>query len=98
MRNFHDPLDVLIIGGGYSGLSCALTLQKNKKNFLLLEASAHAGGRALEQVLDNNFRLELGGQYIAPPQKRVTQLIKDMGLQTYQAWGQGNHFFLYVYI
>ncbi len=95
MRNFHDPLDVLIIGGGYSGLSCALTLQKNKKNFLLLEASAHAGGRALEQVLDNNFRLELGGQYIAPPQKRVTQLIKDMGLQTYQAWGQGNHFFLY---
>ncbi|MES2199638.1 MAG: FAD-dependent oxidoreductase [Chlamydiota bacterium] len=88
-------LDVIIIGGGYTGLSCALTLQKNKKSFLLLEASDHVGGRALDRVINNDFRLELGGQYIAPIQNRVTQMVKDVGLQTYPAWGEGDNFLLY---
>lgn len=83
--------DVIIIGAGYCGLSAALKLKESRKKFLLLEASNRPGGRALDQYVSENFRLELGGQYIAPIQKRVTQRIADLGLKTYQAWGKGDH-------
>lgn len=62
---------------------------------MLLEASDHIGGRALDRVINKDFRFELGGQYIAPVQKRVTQMVRDLGLNTYQAWGEGDHFLLY---
>lgn len=87
--------DVIIVGGGYSGLSCALELQKKGASFLLLEVSDHPGGRTYDKVIDKKFRLELGGQYIAPVQIRVTQMVKNMGLQTYQAYGEGDNFLNY---
>ncbi|MEI8301106.1 MAG: FAD-dependent oxidoreductase [Chlamydiota bacterium] len=88
-------LDVIVIGGGYTGLNCCLTLQKNHAKFLLLEASDRLGGRAFDKLIHKNFRLELGGQYIAPVQKRVTQMVEELGLQTYQAWGRGDNFLFY---
>ncbi len=39
------PDDVLIIGGGLTGLSCAITLAEHGLTTTLLEASPHLGGR-----------------------------------------------------
>jgi monoamine oxidase len=86
--------DVIVVGAGYTGLNCGLSLKKRKANFLLLEANHRVGGRTLDQVVHNNFRLELGGQYIAPVQTRVTQMVADLGLKTYTAWGKGENFLL----
>lgn len=38
-------VDVLIIGGGPAGVSCALELQDSRVNYLLLEASKELGGQ-----------------------------------------------------
>jgi monoamine oxidase len=84
-----------VVGGGYTGLNCCLTLQKHQASFLLLEANDRIGGRALDKLIQKNFRLELGGQYIAPVQTRVTQMVADLGLETYQAFGKGDNFLLY---
>lgn len=85
-------MDVIVIGAGYTGLAAAHYLSKKKFNVTLLEANQRVGGRTLESIVSENFRLELGGQYIAPNQERVTKLAKELGLETYQAWNQGDNF------
>ncbi|MBW7864058.1 MAG: NAD(P)/FAD-dependent oxidoreductase [Candidatus Hydrogenedentes bacterium] len=40
------PYDVLIVGGGFAGLSAAALLSRQKRRVLLVEASARLGGRA----------------------------------------------------
>ncbi|MBX9923614.1 MAG: FAD-dependent oxidoreductase [Rhabdochlamydiaceae bacterium] len=89
------PFDVIVVGSGYTGLSAALKLQSEGSHVLVLEANNRVGGRALDVLVAGNFRLELGGQYIAPVQERVTRMISHLGLETYQAWGKGNNFMLY---
>lgn len=92
MSKFYD---VIVIGAGYTGLSAALDLQEKGVSFILLEASDRVGGRTFDYVTEKGFRLELGGQYIAPIQNRVTKMVSQMGLKTFEAWGKGDHFLLY---
>lgn len=56
------PLDALIIGAGWSGLTSALQLSKAGKKVLCLEARKRIGGRAFthswndDTPMDNNER------------------------------------------
>ncbi len=84
--------DVLVIGAGYTGLAAAYYLRKKNLKITLLEGRERVGGRTLDCLISGNKRLELGGQYITPSQKRVTELVADLGLKTYQAWSKGNNF------
>lgn len=84
--------DVLVIGAGYAGLSAATMLQAQGLSVALLEARDRVGGRTLERPVAGMPRLELGGQYFADVQERVTQLVKDVGLQAVPAWNEGDSF------
>jgi glycine/D-amino acid oxidase-like deaminating enzyme len=53
--------DVLIIGAGLAGLTCARRLQKSKLNFTILEASDGVGGRVRTDLVEG-FRLDRGFQ------------------------------------
>jgi hypothetical protein len=53
--------DVIIIGAGLSGLTCAKVLHQNKVDFLLIEASERVGGRVKTDII-NGFRLDRGFQ------------------------------------
>lgn len=46
MENYSSGTDVVIIGGGLSGLSAAAFLTEKGKRVLVLEAAQHTGGRA----------------------------------------------------
>ncbi|TVQ52457.1 MAG: FAD-dependent oxidoreductase [Phycisphaerales bacterium] len=55
--------DVIIIGGGLAGLSCARLLEQHGISFLLLEASDDFGGRVRTDFVDG-FRLDRGFQVL----------------------------------
>jgi len=86
--------DVIIIGAGYAGLNAAYRLSKKGFKILLLEGRNRVGGRTLDKVLGTShpMRLELGGQYIASIQKRMMSLVKELGLELYQAYSSGDNF------
>src|SRR5271170_6970053 len=41
-----DKADVLVLGGGFAGLSCAVALAEKGRKVLVLEKKPHLGGRA----------------------------------------------------
>ncbi|XP_022092083.1 amine oxidase [flavin-containing] B-like [Acanthaster planci] len=73
--------DVIVVGGGISGLSAAKLLQEQGQNVLVLEARSRVGGRTYT-VRDPAFQyLELGGAYIGPTQNRIIRVAKELGIQ-----------------
>jgi monoamine oxidase len=55
--------DVVIIGAGVAGLSCARALLEKGKNVLVLEARARAGGR-VHTLSSSRAPIELGAEFI----------------------------------
>ncbi len=68
--------DVVIVGAGIAGLSCALTLQKNNLTFAIVESGDTPGGRIQTDVKDG-FRLDHGFQVLAD---RVSGSSENAGL------------------
>ena len=66
-----NDYDVIVVGAGLSGLSCAYELVRKKKKVLVLEAHSYAGGRT-SSFYDNGMKVESGlhryiGYYSALP-------------------------------
>jgi phytoene dehydrogenase-like protein len=58
-----NTADVVIVGGGLAGLSCALHLQDNGVSYRILEASDRVGGRVKTDHIDG-FLLDRGFQVL----------------------------------
>ena len=61
--------DVVVIGGGYSGLACARALRAAGRSVLLLEARDRVGGRCVNQRLPapyEQFVVEGGAEFLGP--------------------------------
>lgn len=87
----HDT-DVVVIGGGYSGLACARALVAAGRQVLVLEARDRVGGRCLNQTLPapyNRYVVEGGAEFIGPGQTRMYELVQQLGLATHTAYDTG---------
>lgn len=71
--------DVIVLGGGISGLTAAYAQQKKGANFLLLEGSDKMGG-VINTVEKDGFRMEHGPNSILGNQD-ILNLIKDLGIE-----------------
>ena len=87
-----EVLDVLILGAGYAGLAAARHLRSRGRKIAVIEANDRVGGRARDRTLGDGRRVELGGQYIVPDQTRVRELARELGLEPYASWNEGDWF------
>ena len=78
--------DVVIIGAGIAGLSCALTLQKNNLTFAVLESGDSVGGRMQTDIKDG-FQLDHGFQVLQTgyPEARRMLDLESLQLQRFPA-------------
>ena len=88
--------DVIIVGGGLSGLVTAHLLGKHNVDCLVLEARARTGGRILSKnissVENSVSAVDLGPSWFWPGQQQVEKLIADIGLSdaVFQQFHQGH--------
>lgn len=90
--------DVVIVGAGPAGLTAARTLKKKGLSVAVLEARDRVGGRTWNgKVRDgegNEHFIELGGQWISPDQTRLTELVEELGLTTFQRYREGTSIYV----
>lgn len=99
-----ENFDVIIIGGGISGLVCADELLMNRKNdvelkVLVLEGSDRVGGRTKTidlEYSDNGgnktMKVDVGGMWLGPTQTEMLKLCDRFQIKTVQQYFfEGTH-------
>ncbi|XP_023241806.1 amine oxidase [flavin-containing] B-like [Centruroides sculpturatus] len=76
--------DVIIIGGGLSGLSAAKWLHQSDIAVLVLEARDRVGGRTLTKKSPDVGYVDLGGSYVGPTQDHLFRLTKELCIDNYK--------------
>lgn len=93
MPSFHSKVDTVIIGGGVSGLACALLLSETGQRVCVLEAQRRPGGRirSVHDERTGEFLADLGPTWIWPSyQPMMKRWIERLGLSTFPQYSEGN--------
>ncbi|XP_018428122.1 PREDICTED: amine oxidase [flavin-containing] A-like [Nanorana parkeri] len=86
----RDAYDVIVIGGGISGLSAAKLLKESGVNVVVLEAQNRVGGRTHTIRNKEVQYVDVGGAYVGPTQNRLLRMAKELGVQTYKVYLNGH--------
>ena len=86
-KNAPDA-DVIVVGGGLSGMNAARRLTAKGQRVIVLEAREEVGGRT-KTVEVNGHRFDVGGQWTGPGQPRMYALIDELGLTTTPTYAVG---------
>ncbi len=73
---------IIIIGGGFAGLSAAYYLSKKNIDFVVIEAQNRIGGRVFSHTIDKqeNLVVELGAEWVGESHWRLRELVDELGL------------------
>lgn len=80
--------DVVVVGGGLSGLVSARELKRVGLSVRILEAKDRVGGRTLSQPLAG-YVAEAGGQWIGPTQTEMLALARELGIAVFPTFADG---------
>ena len=88
--------DVAIVGAGIAGLKAARDLVATGKSVYVIEARDRVGGRTFNHSVTApgatpGTIVEIGGQWVGPTQDRVLALLKELNLDTFKTFDDGNY-------
>src|SRR4051812_39032327 len=86
--------DVVVVGGGFTGLTAARKIHAAGRSVLVLEARDRVGGRAHNLDLPGGEVTERGATFIGPTQDHIAQLAKEMGVGTFDTYDNGQNVYI----
>jgi monoamine oxidase len=84
-------VDVVVVGGGLSGLVAALKVARSGKSVLVTEARRRVGGRLLNHHLAQGGVIESGGAFVGPTQGHILALAKELDVPTFPEYIHGKN-------
>lgn len=84
-------VDTAIVGAGLAGLTAARELRRRGHTVAVLEATDRVGGRTLNHAFSDGTLVEIGGQWIGPTQDRLAALARELGVDTYPTYDEGEN-------
>lgn len=85
--------EVVVIGGGIAGLTAATELAAGGSDVAVLEARDRVGGRTWNIEIGGEAN-ELGGQWVAPYQSAMHELLADLEIELFPTFRSGQHVFI----
>ncbi len=87
-------VDVVVVGGGLSGLVAARKIRNAGRSVLVVEARDRVGGRLLNHKLRSGHVIEAGGAFVGPTQDHVLRLARQLEVKTFQEYVAGNNIYI----
>jgi len=89
--NLPRRVDVVVVGGGLSGLVAARRVAEAGRSVLVLEARDRVGGRILNHTLRSGAVVEKGGAFVGPTQDHLLALAEDLRVKTFKEYNTGDN-------
>jgi monoamine oxidase len=83
--------DVVVVGGGLSGLSAARTIAHAGHSVIVLEARERVGGRTWNRPITGGAYIDAGAEFVGPTQDRIKALAKAVGVETFPTYNTGSN-------
>lgn len=87
-------VDVVVVGGGLSGLVAARRVAAAGRSVLVLEARDRVGGRILNHTLRSGAVVESGGAFVGPTQDHLLRLARELGVRTFKEYAVGDNVYV----
>jgi monoamine oxidase len=81
--------DVIVVGGGFAGITAARELKSAGYTVALLEARHRVGGRAVNVAIGDGKVVELGAEYFGKRNTIIADAARSVGIQPYKVYDKG---------